>query len=980
MSSVSAAPQPLYDVLEATGYLTAAGPARNVSLEQDARAARRGRNFQPDAMWRSQSSLKVYFKYEHTSPSPTTVAKWRQEVWNEGFAPLLWVISPDKVDIYNGFAQPKTQADADAHRIGTFKQRGSELRELDMAAGRLAMETGRFWQDSMSERLNRNTSVDRLLLRDIARLEHDLTNSGMDRPDAQSLIGRSIFAQYLVDRRIVTEDFLENTCDRSTLSEVLRHRAKSERLFGWLRDTFNGDLFPGNGDLADGLHLSRVADFLDAKDATGQTTLFPYQFNIIPVELISSIYEQFVQSESRAAVEAVEKDVHYTRLSLVSLVLDEVLDECSGDETVLDLTCGSGVFLVEAFRRLVERRAGDASPPTRDMIRETLYEQVFGMDISGAAVEVAAFSLYLTALELDPNPEPPNDLAFKRLIGRTLFVGDIWQEQSALAHKADGGKFDVIVGNPPWSYSPTPALQARRKSAGVRGSRGTSLDFVHMAAEYASPRTRFGLVLGAHHFFGRHEGTREALQQLISDLSPVTLVNLSNLSSWLFPQAKMPGMVLFAGHRHDQANVVTTVQVPWSPSGKKSHTFDLAPGDVTTLPVWDWERDTRFLKGAFLGTHRDLTLVDDLWKRHRELTDELDKVGAKLRTGLTRGDRSRDARAMRGLPWLDSAASMSPFSVPSGLVPFNDDRAEWPRNPKIYRAPLLIMREFLLKQYAPRPLVAIAEQDIVYSDAYFGVAFSQEDRVIAHLLAGVLSSSLAVWFLLMTSSTFGIGKMRIKPSDVGQMPVPALAPAAASKHGARIADLAHGMSGRAVTAHDWTMLDEAVFDLYKLRPSERIVVRDGLFQATWQWQPGRTESATPASTEHVMQYAQAFMSAVDVWLRARNLRRMRAKVFDQPTTDPVRVVRFVLEDRSGPSVADLVVPDRNLKELLNEIGGRLGFPLADKLVGQQEVRAYDTHEVVIVKPAARRHWMGVYGLRDADDVVADSLRNPEDQA
>ena len=973
--------QPLYDVLEATGYLIAGGPAPGVSLEQDAWAAQRVRNFKPDATWRSQSTLKIYFKYEEASPSPKTMAAWRQEVWNEGVVPLLWVICPDKVEVYNGFARPMDKGDADAHRIRTFKQRGSDLRELDTAAGRLAMETGRFWQDSMSERLNRNTSVDRLLLRDIARLARDLVNSGVDRSDAQSLIGRSIFAQYLVDRQIVNEDFLEATCGRSTLSEILRQGPASEHLFSWLRDTFNGDLFPGNGDMADRLHLSRVADFLDAEDATGQRTLFPYQFNIIPVELISSIYEQFVQPESRAASEAAETDVHYTRLSLVSLVLDEVLDECSGDETVLDLTCGSGVFLVEALRKLVEKRAGDA-PPTREMIRETLYEQVFGMDISGAAVEVAAFSLYLTALELDPHPEPPSDLAFERLIGRTLFAGDIWQERSALAQKADGRKFDVIVGNPPWSYAPTPTLQAHRERTGVGGSRGTSLDFVHMAADYASPRTRFGLVLGAHHFFGRHASTRRALQKLMTDLSPVTLVNLSNLSSWLFPQAKMPGMVLFAGHRRDQPNVVTAVQVPWSPGGDKSHTFDLAPGDVTTLPMWDWERDPRFLKGAFLGTHRDLTLADDLWKRkcHRELTDALGEVGAELRTGLTRGNRNRDARAMRGLPWLNSAAPMAPFSVPAGLVPFNNDRAQRPRDREIYRAPLLIVREFLLKQYAPRPLVAVADRDLVYSDAYFGVAFSQEDRDVAHLLAGVLSSSLAAWFLLMTSSTLGIGKRRIKPSDIGQMPVPDLAKAAASELGARIADLARSMRGRAVTAHDWTTLDEAVFDLYKLRPSERIVVRDGLFQATWQWTPGRTESVAPASTEQVIQYAQAFVSAVDVWLRARGLRHMRAEVFDHPTTDPVRVVRFVLEDGSGPSVAGVVAPTGDLKGLLHQIGGRLGFPMADKLIGQQEVRAYDTREVVIVKPAARRNWMGVCGLRDADDVVADSLRNPGDDA
>ena len=57
---------------------------------------------------------------------------------------------------------------------------------------------------------------------------------------------------------------------------------------------------------------------------------------------------------------------------MVSLVLDEVMEGLSGKETVLDLTCGSGVFLVEALRRLVHLKAGGLEP-TRELIRATLY-------------------------------------------------------------------------------------------------------------------------------------------------------------------------------------------------------------------------------------------------------------------------------------------------------------------------------------------------------------------------------------------------------------------------------------------------------------------------------------------------------------------------------------------------------------------------------------------------------------------------------
>ncbi len=972
MSSVSAAPQPLYDVLEATGYLTTAGPVPNdLSLEQDARDARRARNFQPDATWRSRSSLKVYFKYEHTPPSPTTVAKWRQEVWNEGFAPLLWVVSPDKVDIYNGFAQPEGQGDADAHRIGTFKQRGSELRELDMVAGRLAMETGRFWQDSMGRGLNRNTSVDRLLLRDIARLVRELANSGMKRPNTQSLIGRSIFAQYLVDRRIVTKDFLEDTCGCSTLSEVLRHRAKSERLFDWLRDTFNGDMFPSNGGVAEAHQTRRVADFLDGVGADGQTTLFPYQFDIIPVELVSSIYEQFAREHTAAST--AEKDVHYTRLSLVSLVLDEVLNECSGDETVLDLTCGSGVFLVEALRRLVDKRAGDAQP-TRELVRETLYEQVFGMDISEAAVHVAAFSLYLTALELDPSPEPPDALAFQPLIGNTLFKGDVWKERSSLRQQTGDRAFDVIVGNPPWSYSQTPTLQARRARTGVRASRGVSLDFLHTATEYSSSRTRFGLVLGGPHFFGLTGNTWRALRQLVTDLSPVTLVNLSNLSGWLFPKASMPGIVLFARQREPvgRAKLISTYQVPWTPDGKRTHTFQIAPSDGTTLPLEYWKRRPEFLKAAFFGGHRDADLLDRLFENHQTLEEALRRLGTKLSAGLTPG-KGRDARFLHGLPFLEPQGGFSPFVVPTDLPVFRSLFARRPRARGVYSAPLLLVKEAVTREHAGRVATAVADTDTVFTKSFFGARFDKDDREAACLLAGVLGSSLASWFFLMTASDYGIWRRRVKLADVKRLRVPEVGAALRANAGRRIVALVQRLRREAVEEEDWHLLDEAVLDLYGLSADHRIVVRDGLTRAGWQWRECEEASVVPArSTEDVKEYARVFASVVHSVLQTGKRNQVRAEVYDLPDEEPLRVVRFVLELGHRSPVVD-VVPCEDLRRFLGRLGEGLDAPLTDFAVGHREVQCYGREEIVVVKPAARRHWMAVRALGDGSQAVIDSL-------
>ena len=207
----------------------------------------------------------------------------------------------------------------------------AELDKLDQFAGRLAMETGQFWNQRHS--ITRETSVDHKLLSDIAFLEDDLNTAGLEHIEAQGLIGRTIFTQYLVDRKIIGQGELERLCGCSTLPDVLRDYAATNKLFYMAQRNFNGDMFPSSTTVTpDTDHLNKVANFLEAVDPeTRQTTFFPYQFDVIPVELISTIYEQFVHTEARQKTGnpnrsgARQMGVYYTRLPVVSLVLEEVM-------------------------------------------------------------------------------------------------------------------------------------------------------------------------------------------------------------------------------------------------------------------------------------------------------------------------------------------------------------------------------------------------------------------------------------------------------------------------------------------------------------------------------------------------------------------------------------------------------------------------------------------------------------------------------
>jgi hypothetical protein len=177
-------------------------------------------------------------------------------------------------------------------------------------------------------------------------------------------------------------------------------------------------------------------------------------------------------------------------------------------------------------------------------------------------------------------------------------------------------------------------------------------------------------------------------------------------------------------------------------------------------------------------------------------------------------------------------------------------------------------------------------------------------------------------------------------------------------------------------ADAWRELDEAVFDLYDLDAADRVVVRDGLVRAGWEWQSGLEASTRAASAHDLYAYAETFVRCIDTWLSADRGHTVAAQICDLKPTDPLRVVRFVLgkESQQQSRLGVRVVPSEGaLNHVLQAIGHRLNIRVAGVLVGTRELRVYGPDEVIIIKPAGYRHWMGVAALDDADAVIAESF-------
>lgn len=80
-------------------------------------------------------------------------------------------------------------------------------------------------------------------------------------------------------------------------------------------------------------------------------SFWPYDFSCIPIELISGIYDTFLSDETR-----LEYGTYNTPLALVDFMIEETLPlaKTNPEMRILDPACGSGVFLVRAYQRLIE--------------------------------------------------------------------------------------------------------------------------------------------------------------------------------------------------------------------------------------------------------------------------------------------------------------------------------------------------------------------------------------------------------------------------------------------------------------------------------------------------------------------------------------------------------------------------------------------------------------------------------------------------
>jgi hypothetical protein len=552
---------------------------------------------------------------------------------------------------------------------------------------------------------------------------------------------------------------------------------------------------------------------------------------------------------------------------------------------LLDPACGSGSFLIRAFERVCEhwqkrltadlrealdshggasvpasRLVSSLAPPaevkaaraawqkkhrhlcwvdestgdvhlTVELKRQILTQNIYGVDLDAAAVEVTQLSLYLKMLEnenrttLQRQRELLSDEAEIALLpplqdnikcGNSLIASDFsmmpedlvrvhafdWPVQFAPIMKAGG--FDAVIGNPPYiriqGFPEDQVAYFVDKYRAATGNYDIYVNFVERGLNLLSKSGRLGMILPNKFFRTDYGlGLRKALSEQsavagIVDFGAEQVFEATTYTCLLFLSRSGNGSFNFAVSKADEQIV-------------KSLAFEQRASGSLTSDAWTFagERQTRLLEKLNAMSVRLLDLPADMSRGSSSGDDEVFIVEANghglekeiLRTPLFASDFNRYsfqpedkwriifpyAAEKDGFRLMKSAELQKKFPKAFAHLQQNTGRLkgrkqfkEWfgysaPRNLELHdRAQIAVP---LLADGGLFALIPKASRGKMcpMASGGFTITLGEGCELMPEFVLGVLNSKLSFWFLRQISNVFRGGWITCTKQYFGELPI-----------------------------------------------------------------------------------------------------------------------------------------------------------------------------------------------------------------
>lgn len=950
---------------------------------------------------------------------PDALNEAHRLAWNFCHAPVLITIDPYEIRTWSCFVAPEGvlgRYDASKAELSTRLSLNevdpntpsqSALHWLRLVAGQLISKN--------EEKFQPEGRADRLLLDNLKTVRRQLISGSnpLSVDLAHDLIARLMFLQFLFDRKdrtgisAINMDRLSDLHKSGVLAnshvglaDILADYEDTYRFFGWLNDRFNGDFWPAKSkDLKQRAeewdaekrqvrphHLQLLSDLVSGRleVESGQLTFWRlYSFDTIPLEFVSSIYEEFVsappeknqkpqtsRTRGRKKVRQRQPGVHYTPTHLVDFVLDAVLpwDGVEWRLRVLDPACGSGIFLVRSFQRLVNRwrNAHPGKQIEPEVLRELLESCLLGVEVNPHAARVASFSLYLAMCdEIDPR-RYWTEAHFPQLRHSRIIIDDFFRDQTGLI--AAAGPFDLVVGNAPWGNSTM--TESAVQWAGDRWpvlNKDVGSLFLGKSLELMRDGARLAMIQSAGNLL-MNEGSAAVRRKLFSAAKVDEIVNFTILRRQLFPSAESPACSIVLTKTVPDNRPVAYIVPKLLHTGEDS--FRIAIDDMDINPILAHEVGEIDPWIVLLtGSRRDLELIRSLKRNPLSLQDFLETGDVIGREGIIpRDDYPVHTGLKQRLVLFDT-------DFPEGTDHILD-AAKLPRkteikshrrtDPRAFELPQLIIKQAWNVETQRFRAALVSGEAVVPSQSYISVHATSsvgEHAIRAACLA--YNGPVTRYILTMSNPRMSYrSEMRVK--DIYALP----------------------LTEKLLTLeNDALRSDLDVAALYSLREPELALVEDALKFGVPELLGHRDVGGRKPTSQNqgddeddLVQYADYYLK---VFGDTPARRRLSATVYKDETGKlPVRMLAIHFGQAEDDRISSAYLGNPMLERFLADLG-RAMEPERGKFAVTRVATIFDivtkaetgkrVPTVFLIRPDQKRFWTRSAAMRDADKMIAQGV-------
>lgn len=915
------------------GYDNAGRPAEEVLIMEKAKLYRADAVFF-EAPHDDRPPIAQAFLYRSDGPvRDPDFAALHQRLWSWGGVPLVFRFTNGLVQLFRCAHGP------DFVDNGKIVCRPFKTLEL---ASKVAsdpwwdaerLHTGTLWDDPevCKELLSSSKAAQKTLINAVRDLHQKLNKANvLPKPLRRHLLILSVLVAYLEKRGVFETDFFARfSSGASEFFEVLADGPALVNLLDHLEERFNGNVFVLSDEERKTLRttneLSYYAQLVEGRqEPSGQLTLWQrYSFADLPVELISHIYQLFVQDTAVAV---------YTPHFVVRLMLGEVLSWERLDrleeknEVILDPACGSGIFLVEAYKRLILhwRLRHNWQRPDQTTLQKLLTTRLRGIDLEEGAVELAAFSLCLALCDaLEPIEIRTSVKLFPALKEQTIYTSCFFEASEKQIIKDSVG---VLVGNPPFdsrlsTKGAERAYVRYQQKYGALADKQVAYLFLHESMEMLAPGGILCMLqqynflynqqsLGFRHKFFERWDVREILD-FISIRGLFKKGDADTKVIVVVAEAQIPSVEQRVLHVTFRRNGRTSA----------GQGFEIDYYDMHWLPRKLILHNDAVWRCNLLGGGRVLNFVDRL-KTLRTLGQYASEKGWDYGEGYIEGaqGKSRPASHIIGKPVLPSEAITAAGIDESAITIAPAKPIEGPRSEKRFTPPMILVRQHMDLFHS-----VWTKHYLTYKNKVVGFCASSVDDLknLQEIDSWLESESTALraYVAAISVRLFTQKATTLSYADIARIPYPAK----------RNLELSN---------HDQVIIADIVNyyrDLIRLGEESAAMKELGI-------------SALPA-------FNDTFTRRINGIYRKNQLHSLVAQAWPGVICQPYMF---------GQGEVDWSNAD--------ELKGKLDALLVEKRGGltvTRVARVYDGTCIYLLKPDRLRYWLRSVALRDADETLAD---------